>query len=183
MAGQERPKKRKKQKRKLTPAERAAKKRRRDEYTTVFINGKQKRVRREPTLDGLSVDEYVRRNADPIWLHMHEMWELIEPDDEDEGKGKDEGKGEGEDEDEGEDEAPHDYSRRELRVLTQLADEALEAGMQTGDTDGHDRPDDIPYDLWEPMDLDGDVLDAVGETVVDNSICPGRDSPLDAPRG
>jgi len=109
MARQERPKKQKKQKRKLTPAERAAKKRRREEYTTVFVNGKQKRVPREPTLDGLSVDEYVRRNADPIWLHMHEM--------------------------------------------------------------------------WEPMDLEGDGLDAVGETVVDNSICPGRDNPLDAARG
>ncbi|HEV2987607.1 MAG TPA: hypothetical protein VG759_04145 [Candidatus Angelobacter sp.] len=42
---------------------------------TIFINGKQKRVRREPTIDGISVDEFIRRNADPIWLHQNEMWE------------------------------------------------------------------------------------------------------------
>jgi hypothetical protein len=65
-----------KQKRKLTPAERAAKQRKRSEYQIVFINGKQKRIRRPPTIDGLSIDEFIRRNADPIWLHQNEMWEL-----------------------------------------------------------------------------------------------------------
>ncbi len=66
-----------KRKRKLTPVEKAQKKRLREMYETVFINGKQKRVRREPTVEGLPVDEFIRRNADPFWLHQNEMWEMI----------------------------------------------------------------------------------------------------------
>ncbi len=62
-----------KKKRKLTPAGKAEKKRRQREYMTVFINGKQKRVKRPPTVDGLPVDEFIRRNADPIWLLQNEM--------------------------------------------------------------------------------------------------------------
>lgn len=67
-----------KRKRKLTAAERAEKKRRKAEFQTVFINGKMKRVRRPPTIDGMSVDEFIRRNADPIFLHEMEMWEFLE---------------------------------------------------------------------------------------------------------
>lgn len=67
-----------KQKRKLTPAEKAAKKRRQAEYMTIFIHGKQKRVKRPPTIDGMDVDEFIRRNADPIWLHQNEMWEYMD---------------------------------------------------------------------------------------------------------
>jgi 16S rRNA U516 pseudouridylate synthase RsuA-like enzyme len=67
-----------KQKRKLTPAEKAEKKRRREQYKTIFINGKQKRVKRLPTIDGMDVDEFIRRNADPIWLHQNGMWEYME---------------------------------------------------------------------------------------------------------
>jgi hypothetical protein len=48
---------------------------------TIFINGKQKRVPREPTIEGLPVDEFIRRNADPIWLHQNGYWELIPSDD------------------------------------------------------------------------------------------------------
>ena len=66
-----------KPKRKLTPAEKAAKKRRRKEYMTIFINGKQKRVKRPPTIDGMDVDEFIQRNADPMWLHQNEMWEYM----------------------------------------------------------------------------------------------------------
>jgi hypothetical protein len=44
----------------------------------IFINGKQKRVRRPPTIEGLDVDEFIARNADPIWLHQHELWELMD---------------------------------------------------------------------------------------------------------
>lgn len=66
-----------KQKRKLTPKERAEKKRHRQEYMTIFINGKQKKVRREPTIEGMSVDEFIRNNADPIWLLQNEMYEDI----------------------------------------------------------------------------------------------------------
>ncbi len=70
-----------KQKRKLTSAEKAEKKRRKREYMTVFMNGKQKRVKRPPTIDGMDVDEFIRRNADPIWLHQNGMWEYMELDD------------------------------------------------------------------------------------------------------
>jgi hypothetical protein len=70
-----------KQKRKLTAAEKAKKKQRPKEYMTIFINGKQKRVKRPLTIDGLDVDEFIRINADPIWLYQNEMWEyMIEPD-------------------------------------------------------------------------------------------------------
>ena len=61
---------------KLTPGQKAEKARRRREYMTIFIRGKQKRVKREPTIDGIPVDEFIRRNADPIWLHQHERYEL-----------------------------------------------------------------------------------------------------------
>jgi hypothetical protein len=65
-------------KRKLTKQEKAAKRLRKQMFMTVFIRGKQKSVRRPPTIEGLEVDEFIRRNADPIWLHQNEMWELIE---------------------------------------------------------------------------------------------------------
>ncbi len=57
-----------KQKRKLTAAEKAEKKRRRKEYMTVFMNGKQKRVKRPPTIEGMDVEEFIRQNADPSAL-------------------------------------------------------------------------------------------------------------------
>ncbi|PYU91713.1 MAG: hypothetical protein DMG08_14600 [Acidobacteria bacterium] len=70
-----------KAKRKLTAREKAEKKRRRREYMTIFVNGKQKRVKRPPTIDGIDADEFIRRNADPIWLHQNELWEDIDGDD------------------------------------------------------------------------------------------------------
>ena len=67
-----------KQKKKLSPAQKAAKKKRQKEYMTIFVNGKQKRVKRPLTIDGMDVDEFIRRNADPIWLHQNEMWEYMD---------------------------------------------------------------------------------------------------------
>lgn len=64
-----------KQKRKLTPAEKAKKKKLQMEYMTIFINGKQRRVKRPPTIDGIDLDDFIQRNADPMWLHQNEMWE------------------------------------------------------------------------------------------------------------
>ena len=64
-----------KRKEKLSARERAAKRKRNREFKTIFINGKQKRVRIEPTIDGIPVEEFIMRNADPIWLHQNEMWE------------------------------------------------------------------------------------------------------------
>jgi len=66
-----------KPKRKLTAAEKRARKKRREETMIVFIHGKKKRVKRPPTIDGVPVEEFIRRNADPIWLHQNEMWELM----------------------------------------------------------------------------------------------------------
>lgn len=69
-----------KPKRKLTAAERRARRERKKRYTTIFVNGKQKRVPRDPTIDGLAVNEFIRRNADPIWLVQNEMWEYLDGD-------------------------------------------------------------------------------------------------------
>jgi len=54
---------RKKPRRKLTASEKTEKRRRRKEYLTIF---KQKWVKRPLTTDGLEVNEFIRRNADPI---------------------------------------------------------------------------------------------------------------------
>ena len=69
-----------KRKRKLTAAEKRTRKKRREEFMIIFINGKQKRVKRPPAIDGLPLDEFIRRHADPLWLHQHEMWELMSDD-------------------------------------------------------------------------------------------------------
>jgi len=68
-----------KQKRKLTAQEKAAKKQRQLKFMTIFINGKQKRVKRPETIEGIPVDEFILLNADPIWLHQHGEWHSLEP--------------------------------------------------------------------------------------------------------
>jgi hypothetical protein len=78
-------------KKKLTAAQKRARKEQKAErqkkFMWVFMNGKQVRVKRPPTIEGMDVDEFIRRNADPIWLHQNEMWEYINTDeDEDEGE-------------------------------------------------------------------------------------------------
>ena len=71
-------------KKKLTAAQKRARKKakaeRRKKYMWIFINGKQVRIKRPPTIDGMDVDEYIENNADPIWLHQNEMWEYIKTD-------------------------------------------------------------------------------------------------------
>lgn len=62
---------------KRTAAEKRAKRERKAKFMTIFVNGKQKRVPRPPVIDGLSVEEFIARNADPIWLHQNELWEFI----------------------------------------------------------------------------------------------------------
>ncbi len=66
-----------KPKRKLTAEEKARKERNRREYMTVFIHGKQKRVKRPTEIDGMDIDDFILKNADPIWLHQNEMWEYL----------------------------------------------------------------------------------------------------------
>ena len=64
-------------KRKLSSADGRARRERKRKYMIVFIGGKQKRVPREPMVEGLPVDEFIARNADPIWLHQNELWEMV----------------------------------------------------------------------------------------------------------
>jgi hypothetical protein len=68
-------------KKKLTPAQKNARKaekaERQRKYQWVFMNGKQVRIKRPEMVEGVSLDEFIMRNADPIWLHQNEMWELI----------------------------------------------------------------------------------------------------------
>jgi hypothetical protein len=66
-----------KPKSKLTAAQRRARRERKRKFMTIFINGKQKRVRRPPEIDGLPVDEFIARNADPVWLHQNGYWDLL----------------------------------------------------------------------------------------------------------
>lgn len=69
-------------KKKLTATQKRAKKQakaeRQKKYMWVFKNGKQVRIKKPPTIEGMSVDEFILQNADPIWLHQNEMWEYIE---------------------------------------------------------------------------------------------------------
>lgn len=60
------------------PARRRARRDRKRKYQTIFINGKQKRVPRELLIDGMTIDEFTLANADPIWLHQNEMWEVLQ---------------------------------------------------------------------------------------------------------
>ena len=79
-----------KAKKKLTPAQKRAKKKAKEErqkkYMWVFMNGKQVRVKRPETIDGVDSDEFIRNNADPIWLHQNEMWEYMEQEQDEEMK-------------------------------------------------------------------------------------------------
>jgi len=52
-----------KPKKKLTAKQKSEKARLRKEYKWLFLNGKQKRFRRPPTIDGMDLDEFIRRNV------------------------------------------------------------------------------------------------------------------------
>jgi hypothetical protein len=62
----------------LTPAQAAEKAARKQKFMHVFMKGKQVRVKRPATVEGIGVDEFIRRNADPIWLHQNEMHERLD---------------------------------------------------------------------------------------------------------
>lgn len=55
-------------------ATRRARRERRRKYQTIFIHSKQKRALRERLIEGMSADEFIAANADPIWLHQHQFW-------------------------------------------------------------------------------------------------------------
>lgn len=67
-------------KRRRTPAEKRARRERKKKFMTIFINGKQKRVPRPQSIEGLPVEEFIARNADPIWLHENGLWQFMIPD-------------------------------------------------------------------------------------------------------
>jgi hypothetical protein len=71
-----------KSKKKLSASEKAARKQakleRQKKYQTVFMNGKQVRIKRPQLIEGIPIDEFVDQNADAIWLHQNEMWEKID---------------------------------------------------------------------------------------------------------
>ncbi len=75
-------------KKKLTAAQKRARKKakaeRQKKYMWVFMNGKQVRVKRPETIDGMDKDEFIRRNADLIWLHQNEMWEYMDQEEDEE---------------------------------------------------------------------------------------------------
>ena len=77
-----------KEKKKLTAAQKRARKRakaeRQKKYMWVSMNGKQVRVKRPPTIEGMDVEEYIQQNADPIWLHQNEMWEYMQTEEDEE---------------------------------------------------------------------------------------------------
>ena len=66
-------------KRKRTAAEKRARRERKEKFMMIFLNGKQKRVPRPPLIEGLPVEEFIAKNADPCWLHQNECWELLPP--------------------------------------------------------------------------------------------------------
>ena len=71
-----------KKKKKLTHAQkkamREAKAERQKKYMWVLMNGKQVRVKKQQTMEGMDVDEFILKHADPMWLHQNKMWEFID---------------------------------------------------------------------------------------------------------
>jgi hypothetical protein len=65
-------------KKKRTAAQKAERKRRNAEWETIFIRGKQVRVRRPEMIDGVPVEEFIENNACDIWLLEHGYYELLE---------------------------------------------------------------------------------------------------------
>lgn len=63
--------------------QKAEKARLRQKFMWIFVRGKQKRVRRPPTIEGMDPDDYIRLNADPTWLHQEGFWECLMPENED----------------------------------------------------------------------------------------------------
>ncbi len=52
-------------------------KRRRADLLTIFVGGRQTRVRRPQTIDGTNVEAFILLNADPIRLHRNELWQYM----------------------------------------------------------------------------------------------------------
>ena len=66
----------KKQKKPRKPRKRAPGEGRDFRYRTAFVGGKQKRVR-EDLIDGIPVEDFLRDNADEVFLQQNGMWEEL----------------------------------------------------------------------------------------------------------
>lgn len=66
---------------KLTKEEKKTKKKAKEErqkkYMWVFMNGRQVKIRRPLMVEGVELKEFIRCNADPVWLQQEEMWEYL----------------------------------------------------------------------------------------------------------
>ena len=69
-------------KKKLTPEQRkaraAAKKERHAKFQWVMMNGRQVMIPRPQMVEGLPVEEFIARNADPIWLMQNGEYEALD---------------------------------------------------------------------------------------------------------
>ncbi len=50
------------------------------EFEWTFIGGKQVRIKKPQTIEGIPVDEYIEQNANSIWLHQNGLHYLISDD-------------------------------------------------------------------------------------------------------
>lgn len=64
-------------KRKLTASDRKKQLEQKRRFRSVFIHGKRVRSPHPSPIEGLAVDEFIARNADPNWLQQSEFWEML----------------------------------------------------------------------------------------------------------
>lgn len=57
---------------------REAKAERQKKYKWIFINGKQVRIKRPETFDGMDEEEFIRRNACDIWLTQNGRYDILD---------------------------------------------------------------------------------------------------------
>ncbi len=116
-------------KRKLTKEEKRRKKERKAKSMIIFVNGRQKRVPRPPQIGGMSVHEYMARNADPIWLHQNGMWEYMQADDDSEAV----------------DDAPIQSQRRQSKSCVPDEEDSFEILESFGNDPAGEEEEEIPF--------------------------------------
>lgn len=58
---------------------RRSRKKRSKKFRIVFRNGRQVRVPLDDMVEGMPVEEFILRNAGPIFLHENELWQSLQP--------------------------------------------------------------------------------------------------------
>ena len=46
-------------------------------FSSILQNHGNPILKAREAIAGIAIDEFIRRNADSIWLHRHEMWEYM----------------------------------------------------------------------------------------------------------